>query len=99
VLCKLAGIDNHRFRELMPDSDQTTMLRTLTRSREVLVQQRFALCYKLRAELERTWPGASPILAELDSPISPAFVACFTSLVDARGFGAESFAQFLARDC
>ena len=30
----------------------------LTRGREVLVEQRVALCNQLRAELERFWPGA-----------------------------------------
>src|SRR5881227_1456212 len=75
VLCELARTDSHRFRALVPDSDQTKALRALTRGREVLVEQRVALCNQLRAELERFWPGAVEIFADLDSPISLAFLA------------------------
>src|ERR687888_220791 len=74
VLCELARTDAHRFRELVPDSDQTKALRALTRGRELLVEQRVALCNQLRAELERFWPGAVAIFSELDSPIALAFL-------------------------
>ena len=37
VLCELARTDHHRFRVLVPDSDQTKALRALTRGRQVLV--------------------------------------------------------------
>ncbi len=53
----LARTDNHRFRVLEPDSDQTKALRALTRGREDLVGMRTALTNQLRAELERFWPG------------------------------------------
>jgi transposase len=97
VLCELARTDHHRFRVLVPDSDQTKALRALTRGREVLVEQRVALCNQLRAELERFWPGAVEVFAELDSPISLAFLARYPSPVDARGLGEKRLAQFLAR--
>jgi transposase len=38
VLCELARTDSHRFRVLVPDSDETKALRALTRAREDLVQ-------------------------------------------------------------
>jgi transposase len=97
VLCELARTDHHRFRELTPDSDQTKALRALTRGREVLVEQRVALCNQLRAELERFWPGATMIFADLDSPISLAFLERYPSPVDARGLGEKRLGQFLAR--
>jgi transposase len=97
VLCELARTDHHRFRVLVPDSDQTKALRALTRGREVLVEQRVALCNQLRAELERFWPGAVEIFAELDSPISLAFLSRYPSPVDARGLGEKRLAQWLAR--
>jgi transposase len=97
VLCELARTDSHRFRELRPDSDQTKALRALTRGREVLVEQRVALCNQLRAELERFWPGAVEIFADLDSPIALAFLARYPSPVDARGLGEKRLAQWLAR--
>ena len=97
VLCELARTDSHRFRTLVPDSDQTKALRALTRGREVLVEQRVALCNQLRAELERFWPGATMIFADLDSPISLAFLARYPSPVDARGLAEKRLGQFLAR--
>jgi transposase len=97
VLCELARTDSHRFRALTPDSDQTKALRALTRGREVLVGQRVALCNQLRAELERFWPGATTVFADLDSPISLAFLERYPSPADAHGLGAKRLAQFLAR--
>lgn len=97
VLCELARTDYHRFRVLVPDSDQTKALRALTRGREVLVEQRVALCNQLRAELERFWPGAVEVFAELDSPISLAFLQRYPSPQAARGLGEQRLAQFLAR--
>ncbi|HEY2771921.1 MAG TPA: IS110 family transposase [Solirubrobacteraceae bacterium] len=97
VLCELARTDSHRFSALVPDSDQTKALRALTRGREILVEQRVALCNQLRAELERFWPGAADIFSDLDSPISLAFLERYPSPTDARGLGEKRLAQFLAR--
>jgi transposase len=97
VLCELARTDHHRFRELVPDSDQTKALRALTRGRDMLVGQRVAMCNQLRAELERFWPGATIIFADLDSPISLAFLSRYPSPVDARGLGEKRLAQWLTR--
>ena len=97
VLCELARTDSHRFRALTPDSDQTKALRSLTRGREILVEQRVALCNQLRAELERFWPGATEIFNDLDSPISLAFLERYPSPTDARSLGEKRLGQFLAR--
>ena len=97
VLCELARTDHHRFRALVPDSDQTKALRALTRGRELLVEQRVALCNQLRAELERFWPGAVEIFADLDSPISLAFLERYPSPIDARGLGEKRLGQWLSR--
>ena len=97
VLCELARTDHHRFRALAPDADQTKALRALTRGRELLVEQRVALCNQLRAELERFWPGAIEIFSDLDSPIALAFLERYPSPVDARGLGEKRLAQLLAR--
>lgn len=97
VLCELARTDAHRFRELVPDCDQTKALRALTRGRELLVEQRVALCNQLRAELERFWPGATTVFADLDSPIALAFLERYPSPADARGLGEQRLAQWLAR--
>jgi transposase len=97
VLCELARTDNHRFRVLEPDSDQTKALRALTRGREDLVHARVALTNQLRAELERFWPGPIGLFQKLDSPISLAFLERYPSPADARGLGAQRLAAFLAR--
>ena len=97
VLCELARTDSHRFRVLVPDSDETKALRALTRAREDLVETRVGLCNQLRAELERFWPGAIEIFAEIDSPIGLAFLERYPSPLDARGLGEKRLAGFLAR--
>ncbi|MGZ4323923.1 MAG: IS110 family RNA-guided transposase [Solirubrobacteraceae bacterium] len=97
VLCELARTDNHRFRVLEPDSDETKALRALTRAREDLVHARVALCGQLRAELERFWPGPIGLFTKLDSPISLAFLERYPSPADARCLGEQRLAAFLAR--
>lgn len=96
VLAELARTDAHRFRALVPDSDETKALRALTRAREDLVAARVELANQLRAQLEAFWPGAL-VFSEIDSPISLAFLARCPSPVDAKGLGPKRLAGFLAR--
>jgi transposase len=96
VLAELARTDAHRFRALVPDRDETKALRALTRAREDLVGARVELANQLRAQLQAFWPGAL-IFAEVDSPISLAFLARYPSPADAQGLGAKRMAAFLAR--
>jgi transposase len=88
----------HRLRLLEPDSDETRALRALTRAREDLVEQRVALANQLRAQLEAFWPGATRIFADVDTPISLAFLERYPSPDDARALGAKRLAGFLARN-
>jgi len=97
VLCELARTDSHRFRVLVPDSDETKALRALTRAREDLVQMKVALTNQLRAELERFWPAPVGLFSELGSAISLAFLERCPSPIDARGLGEKRLAAFLAR--
>jgi transposase len=98
VLAELARTDSHRFRALVPDSDETKALRALTRAREDLVGSRVALANRLRAELEAFWPGAATIFADVDSPIALAFLRRYPSPQDARSLGEKRLAAFLARN-
>src|SRR5947208_3669097 len=75
ILADLLRTDGHRFRPLHPPSDDTRALRALVRGRDDLVAQRIALANQLRALLERFWPGAAAIFADVDSPIALAFLA------------------------
>lgn len=97
VLAELARTDHHRFRALVPDSDETKALRALTRAREDLVQTRVAFANRLRAELEAFWPGAAAIFADVDSPIALAFLERYPSPQDARRLGEKRLSAFLAR--
>lgn len=96
VLAELARTDAHRFRALVPDSDETKALRALTRAREDLVAARVELANQLRAQLEAFWPGGL-LFSEVDSPISLAFLARYPTPVDAKGLGPKRLAGFLAR--
>lgn len=97
VLAELARTDSHRFRILVPDSDQTKALRVLTRAREDLVAHRVALANELRAQLECFWPAAAQVFFDIDSPIALAFIKRYPSPADARGLGEQRLARFLAR--
>jgi transposase len=98
VLCELARTDNHRFRVLESDSDETKALRALTRAREDLVGTRTALANQLRAELERFWPGPLGLFSDLHSRISLAFLERYPSPADMRGLGEARLQAFLARE-
>lgn len=97
VLAELARTDAHRFRALVPDSEETKALKALTRAREDLVGVRVELANQLRAQLQAFWPGAL-IFAALDSPISLAFLKRYPSPADTRGLGAGRMAAFLTRN-
>jgi transposase len=97
VLAELARTDSHRFRVLVPDSDQTKALRALSRAREDLVGHRVAIANELRAQLECFWPGAAHVFADVDSPIALAFLKRYPSPSDAHGLGEQRMARFLAR--
>ena len=96
VLCELCRTDHHRFPALAPSTDETLALRALVRTREDLVAARVALANQLRAHLDAAWPGAR-IFADVDSPISLAFLARYPSAADTRGLGPKRLAGFLAR--
>lgn len=96
VLAELARTDAHRLRAIEPDCDETRALRALTRTREDLVGARVELANQLRAQLEAFWPGAL-IFADVDSPISLAFLRRYPSPADARGLGEKRLAGWLAR--
>lgn len=98
-LAELAQLrtDRHRFRALVPDSDETKALKALTRHREDLVRARVSLTNCLHAELEAFWPGANRVFCKIASPIALAFLERYPSPTDARGLGEKRLAGFLAR--
>jgi transposase len=97
VLAELARTDSHRFRVLVPDSDQTKALRAMTRAREGLIRTRLGLANQLRDQLATFWPGASKVFSSVDSKIALAFLKRYPSPLDARGLGEQRLDTFLKR--
>jgi len=97
VLAELARTDAHRFRALVPNTEETKVLKTLTRAREDLVGVRVELANQLRAQLQAFWPGAL-LFDALDSLISLAFLKRYPSPADAKSLGQGRMAAFLARE-
>ena len=98
VLCELARTDNHRFRVLEPDCDQTKAIKALTRAREDLVGTRTGIVNQLRAELERFWPGPLRLFSHMDAEILLAFLERYPSPADAHGLGVTRMQAFLVRE-
>jgi transposase len=96
LLADVLRTDGHRFRALTPVSDAIQALRALVRTRDDLVAQRVALANQLRALLESFWPGACIMFAEIDSPISLAFVERYPTPASAARLGKKRLANFLA---
>lgn len=97
LLADLLRTDGHRFRPLQPLADETRALRALVRGRDDLVAQRVALANQLRALLERFWPGAAAIFADVDSPIALTFLTRYPTPQSAERLGERRLAQFLRR--
>lgn len=97
ILADLLRTDGHRFQPRRPPSDDTRALRALVRGRAALVAQRLALANQLRALLERFWPGAAAIFADVDSPIALAFLPRYPTPHSAARLGEKRLAQFLGQ--
>ena len=67
------------------------------RSRDDLVVQRVALANQLRALLDRFWPGAAAIFADIDSPIALAFLSRYPTPHSAERLGEKRLARFLGQ--
>ncbi len=77
VLADTLRTDRARLRLLTPDSEATVALRRACRARKDLVSHRVAVTNQLRAHLSNAFPGAVGLFADIDSPISLAFLARF----------------------
>jgi hypothetical protein len=77
VLADTLRTDRARLRPLVPDTPATVGLRRACRARKDLVGHRVGLANQLREHLKRVFPGAVGLFADLDSPVSLAFLARF----------------------
>ena len=77
VLADTLRTDRARLHPLLPDTAATVTLRQTCRARKDLVAHRVAVTNQLRAHLNVVFPGAVGLFADLDSPISLAFLTRF----------------------
>jgi transposase len=96
VLADTLRTDRARLRPLVPDSPATVALRAACRARKDLVAHRVALANQLRAHLQRAFPGAVGLFADIDSPISLRFLARFDCQERADWLTAKRLAAWLA---
>jgi transposase len=96
VLADTLRTDRPRLVALTPDSEATVTLRRTCRARKDLVQHRVAVANQLRAHLRNVFPGAVGLFAEIDSPISLAFLARFDTQDRADWLSVKRLAAWLA---
>jgi transposase len=96
VLADTLRTDRARLRPLVPDQPATVALRRACRARKDLVSHRVGVANQLREHLNRVFPGAVGLFAELDSPISLAFLARFDSQDRADWLSPRRMAAWLA---
>jgi transposase len=96
VLADTLRTDRARLRPLTPDSDATVTLRRACRARKDLVGHRVAVANQLRAHLRNVFPGVVGLFAEIDSPISLAFLARFDTQDRADWLSPKRLAAWLA---
>ncbi len=96
VLADTLRTDRARLVALTPDSDATVALRRACRARKDLVNHRVGLANQLRAHLRNTFPGAVGLFADIDSPISLAFLDRFDTQDRADWLSPKRLAAWLA---
>lgn len=79
VLADTLRTDRARLRALVPDTPPTVALRRACRARRDLIAHRVGAANQLRAHLRAVFPGAVGLFADIDSPISLAFLTRFTT--------------------
>jgi transposase len=97
LLADVLRTDGHRLAPLTYDSEPTKVLRALSRARKDLVETRVALVNQLHAQLERCFPGAIGLFAELHSPIAVAFLRRYPTSHAAATLTQAKLAAFLRR--
>jgi len=96
VLADTLRTDRARLRPLIPGQPATLALRRACRARKDLVSHRVGVANQLREHLKRVFPGAVGLFAELDSPISLAFLARFDCQDRADWLSPKRMAAWLA---
>jgi transposase len=94
VIAEYLRLRCHRLQVAVPYSGETQALRTVVRTRSDLVDMRVAATNQLSALLEASWPGAQAIFADVESPISLAFLTRYPTPASAARLGEKRIAAF-----
>jgi transposase len=97
VIAEYLRLRQHRLRVALPYSDDTRALRTVVRTRTDLVEMRVAATNQLAALLDDHWPGAKAVFADVESPISLAFLTRYPTPDSARHLGTGRMQAFLTK--
>ena len=97
LLADVLRTDGHRLQPLIPDSDATIVLRALGRTRKDLQKARVALCNQLTAQLERCFPGAVGLFADLHSATAIVFLRRYPTSQAAATLTQATLTAFLRR--
>jgi transposase len=96
VIAEYLRLRRHRLQVAVPYSGETQALRTVVRTRTDLVDMRVTATNQLSALLEASWPGARAIFADVESPISLAFLTRYPTPASAARLGEKRIAAFCA---
>ncbi len=97
MIAEYLRLRQHKLRVAAPYCDETTALRTVTRTRGDLVGTQVATANQLTALLEAHWPGASVIFADIDSPIALAFLTRYPTPAAAASLGEKRMTAFCVK--
>jgi transposase len=97
VIAEYLRLRAHRLRAATPLTEHTTALRTVSRTRSELVEARVAATNQLSALLDAHWPGAKEVFADVESPISLAFLTRYPSPAHATALGEKRMAAFMTK--
>lgn len=97
VIAEYLRLRHHRLHPVQPYSAETKALRTVVRTRDDIVEMRVAATNQLSALLDDHWPGAKAIFADVESPISLAFLRRYPTAAAAAHLGDKRLAGFLTK--
>jgi transposase len=97
VIAEYLRLRAHRLRAATPLTEHTTALRIVSRTRSELVEARVAATNQLSALLDTHWPGAKEVFADVESPISLAFLTRYPAPAHAAALGEKRMAAFLTK--
>ena len=98
VIAEYLRLRQHKLRVATPYSGETKALRTVMRTRDDLVAMRVAATNQLSALLDAYWPGARAVFADVESPISLAFLSRYPAPALAARLGEKRMTAFLVKN-